>query len=113
MNIKIHYHELSFGRSQFVFNFVDLDEYEVLIEMDKDHNVESFEKVQEVTRLLNAYNAFRQWYPEKCYIAKEIRDELEMLASDNWRTESSWVEYNVAVPKNDYKVAGRIFTEKH
>lgn len=112
MNIKIHYHELPQDRSRFVFNFVDLYEYEVYVEMDKDHNVERFEKIEEIARLLNAYNAFRQWEPEKRYIAKEIRDELEMLAYDNWRTESSWVEYNVAVPKNDYKVAGSIFVEK-
>lgn len=111
MNITVLYQSYYDEYKRFVFVFNDLDGYEVIEYMDKETGyVTDYTKLEEVTRLLNAFNAFRQWKPEQKYSALELRKALEDIVRKHPEG-NIWKSYRFAILGTAEKVAEKIFSE--
>lgn len=111
MNITIIYTEYDDKYNRFVFTFNDLDEYQIIEYVDKETcQITDYEQIELITRLVNAYNAFRHWEPSQRYIAVEIRKALEDIARKN-SNENVWKVYKFATLGSRPKIAEKILYE--
>lgn len=112
-NTTIDYHQYYDGSKKFVFCFKDLDSYEVVVDLYDNCQIRSgFDGIDEITRLLNAMNVFRQWNSEQRYRATEIRRAIEDIARKNDKEGIFYKTYQFAILGTASKDWNKIIIEK-
>lgn len=109
MNVKIHFVKTYNEDSYCIwFCFHDLYSYEVVIPYDEFGYVANMAGVEEITRLLNAANLFRQWEKDRWYTSIELRRAIENIYNENVENGVEWKEYHLAMIGSAPKTADNI-----
>lgn len=97
------------------FRFPELYSYEVPVFYDKYGYVNNIKAVEEIVRLLNAANLFRQWDKESYYTTEELRRCIEDVYRTNVENAENPVhykEYRLAIPTSEPKAWNKILIEQ-